>query len=153
VRSPRILVAVLALAMTASLPFAPSPASARVDSRPAVGLHQSDVSQRAAVTITAKVVKRRVKPNRPKQLVFQGTVTPAKGPVYIQKATRCSKAERTCNFRFYKKVFLKNGAYQAVIGAPPTQRSWLWRAKVGTSYSKIWQTCTKRPLQDCNIPY
>lgn len=152
-RSP-FTVAALALALSASTAFAPSQASARVDSRPAVGVQEASAGERAAaVTVSARVVKVRVKPNRPKQLVLRGTVNPAQGPVYIQKATKCDRAKRTCNFKFYRKVFLKKGAYQAVIGAPPTQRSWVWRAKVKTSYSTIWQTCTKRPTQNCKIPY
>ncbi|WP_148613666.1 hypothetical protein [Nocardioides rubriscoriae] len=163
-RSLRILVAVLALALTVSMALVPSQASARVDSRPAPGVQQAGVekagvekagaSERAAdITVTARVVKRRIKANRPKQLVLVGTVTPAQGPVYIQKATKCDKATRTCNFKFYRKVFLKKGSYQAVIDAPPTLRSWLWRAKVKTSFSTIWQTCTRRPEQSCKIPY
>ncbi len=154
----RIVIAALALALTASMALAPSSASARVDGRQVVeaqkaGTTQAGVSERAAITVTARVVKRRLKPNRPKQLIIQGTVSPAQGPVYIQKATKCSKAKRTCNFKFYRKVFLKKGAYQAVIDAPRTQRSWLWRAKVKNTYSTIWQTCTKRPTQNCKIPY
>ncbi|MDO9457773.1 hypothetical protein [Nocardioides sp.] len=153
-RSPRIVVAVLALALTASMAFTASSASARVDSWPGADAQRSSVSERAAaITVTSRVIKKRLKANRPKQLVFVGKVTPAKGPVYIQKATKCNRDKGTCNFKFYRKVFLKKGAYQAVIDAPPTQRSWLWRAKVKTSFSEVWQTCTKRPKQNCKIPF
>lgn len=153
-RSTRILVAILGLALMASMAFTASSASAREEARPAAGPQRADTQQRAEeIEVTSKVVKKRVRPNRPKQLVFQGTVVPAQGPVYIQKATRCNREKRTCNFTFYRKVFLKKGAYQSVIGAPPGLRSWLWRAKVKTTYSEIWQTCTKRDSQSCKIPY
>lgn len=160
-RPVRVLVALIALALTATLSTAPS-ATARVEARPgatagAVGAVSAVTSARAeTIEVTAEVVKRRLAPDRPKRLVLQGQVTPAKGPVYIQRATRCVRGACTepehFNFRFYRKVFLDKGAYRAVIDAPPTLRGWLWRAKVGTTYSEIWQTCTKRPQQNCTVP-
>jgi hypothetical protein len=154
-RSPRIVVAILAMAMTASMAFTASSASARVDARPDIASQKAATSERAAaaITITSRVVKKRVRPGGPKKLVFQGKVTGAKGPVYIQKATKCNKQKRVCNFKFFRKVYLKAGAYHAVVGAPRSVRSWLWRAKVKNTYSEIWQTCTKRPTQECKIPY
>ncbi|MCW2814698.1 MAG: hypothetical protein JWN84_2153 [Nocardioides sp.] len=152
-RSPRLVVAAIAVALTASMTSVAPSATARIDPRPAPAAAAAPTVERAAaITITSRVVKRRMAPDRPKRLVFQGTVTPAKGPVYIQRATRCNRAVTACNFTFYRKVFLKKGAYAAVIAAPPTQRGWVWRAKVKTSYSKWWVTCTKRPLQDCTVP-
>lgn len=152
-RSPRIVIAILALALTTSMSFTASSASARVDARTAPVAAKASTSERAAVKVTAKVVKIRLAPNRPARLVIKGKVTPAQGPVYIQRATKCNKAQGTCNFKFFRKVFLKKGRYQTVIGAPGTRRSWLWRAKVKSSYSDIWQTCTKRPTQSCTVPY
>jgi hypothetical protein len=154
-RSPRILVAIIGLTLIASMTLTPSSASARDEARPAAGARKAAASQAvvAPIVITSKVVKKRLQPDRPRQLVFQGAVNPPKGPVYIQRATRCNRENRTCNFTFYRKVFLKKGRYQAVIGAPAGQRSWLWRAKVKSSYSESWQTCTKRPKQNCKVPF
>lgn len=156
-RSPRILVPVLALllavtaALTASSPTAAAPAAGASGAS-----HASHTSQRVAadeIAITSRIIRKRLKPNRPKQLLLVGTVEPRKGPVWIQRATKCSRKTRTCNFTFYAKRYLHQGRYQIVIDAPPRQRSWLWRAKVKESYSPEWQTCTKKPDQNCRIPY
>ncbi|WP_340540828.1 hypothetical protein [Nocardioides sp. GXZ039] len=108
-------------------------------------------------TITSRVVKRRL-PKGGKGLFFVGSVEPSQGPVYIQRATKCNKETNTCNFKFYKRKYLKNGRYEARIEAPPKLRGWMWRARVGNSYSDQWVTCTKTDRQveqnkNCKIPF
>jgi hypothetical protein len=161
-RSPRIAIVVLALALAASMSFTSS-ASARVspsDASPAAtpaalgAPVAARTSARAAedIRVGAKIVKRRVRPGGPKRLVLTGAVVPSQGPVYIQRATKCNRAKGTCNFKFYKKRYLKKGRYTAIVGAPPTLRGWVFRAKVKNSYSEAWITCTRRPAQDCKLP-
>ncbi|MEO9323023.1 hypothetical protein ABFT23_05995 [Nocardioides sp. C4-1] len=152
-RSPRIVVAVLALALAAMLALTPSGATAREVARGDLLQVAPAQADPAPVVVGARVVEKRVRKKGPKRLVMVGKVVPAKGPVYIQRATKCNKATSTCNFKFYKKVFLKKGGYQAVIEAAPKLRAWVWRAKVKASFSEVWMTCTKRPSQECKLPY
>lgn len=169
-RSPRIVFAVLTLALTASMGLSPTSASARVpgpDSRPSAeavpalaGPTSARSSQKAApFTVSAKVVKRRVRPGGPRRLVLQGAVNPPQGPVYIQRGTKCNKQKSieanklVCNWKFYRKTFLKKGRYAAVIDAPPRLRAWVWRAKVKPVVSEPWMTCTKRKSQQCKVPF
>ena len=168
-RSPRTTVAVLALALAASMGLSPSSASARVDlgatdarpsaDRVAVSTSFDSGERAAAITVTAKVVKRRLRPNGPRRLVLQGAVNPPKGPVYIQRGTKCNrtKTEQTgtlvCNWKFYRKTFVKQGRYAAGIDAPSRLRGWTWRAKVKKTVSEPWVTCTRRPGQECKVPF
>ncbi|WP_170219478.1 hypothetical protein [Nocardioides litoris] len=161
-RSARPLIALLALALAASLGLAPAGAQASVARGAAVsGADRADLGSvsgrtdaRLATTVTAKVVKKRVRPNGPRVLVIKGAVSPlGVGPVKIQRATKCNKATKTCNFKFYRKKALKNGRYEVVIDAPNRLRGWVWRAKVGSALSNAWLTCRKRPTQECKIPY
>jgi len=155
-RSPRMLVAVVAVALTATIATTPSRAGAEVDTRPAAVSQKADTSERASTSITAKVVKIRPAANKPANLYLTGKVYGAKGDgkVSIQVATACDKAKGTCNFRYYRTTRLNSANnYKGQISAPPTRRSYLWRARIGTATSDIWQTCTKRSDQTCQIPY
>jgi hypothetical protein len=158
-RSPRSIFAVLALALAASMALVPSSSTARPAAPEAAApaaervLAGDAVSKRAEIFVGARVVKRRLRPGTPRQLMLVGIVRPRKGPVNIQRATSCSRQTRTCNFRYFKTVPLRDGRYRAVIDAPPRLRGWVWRAKVGNNVSEAWVTCTKRPAQRCQIPY
>jgi hypothetical protein len=156
-RSPRIVVAAIAVAVTATMATAPSTASAQVETHRTVAVQKADTAPRAATSITAKVVKIRPAANKPAKLYLTGRVYGAKGDgkVSIQVATLCDKAKGTCNFRYYRTARLNSsGVYKGQISAPPTRRSYLWRARIGTATSDIWQTCTKRTDQKtCQIPY
>jgi hypothetical protein len=100
-----------------------------------------------APKITVRIVKR-----NGGQLWLVGGVEPKKGPVYVQKATSCNQQKGTCNFKFYKKIYLKNGRYETRVYAPK-KGAWAWRTKVKTSYSKIWVTCKLRSGQrECPVP-
>ncbi|QCW49754.1 hypothetical protein FE634_03825 [Nocardioides dongxiaopingii] len=151
-RCSRLVTVLLALVLAALLPTA-APAGATTAGGPAAA---RVAAADDPITITSKVVSRDGR--RKKGLFLVGKVTPSEGPVYIQRATRCSRETNSCNFRLYRKKYLKQGRYEAKIAAPPTRRGWMWRARVGTSYSDAWVTCTKTPRQaeagkDCKIPF
>lgn len=157
-RSPRIVVAVLAVALAGSMAAIPTSASARVDSRPAVAVQKAETATKRAETSikSTKVVKKRPAANKPAYLYLQGKVYGEKGDgkVAIQVATLCDKAKGTCNFRYYRTTRLNSDSiFLGRISAPPTRRSYLWRARIGDATSDIWQTCTKRATENCVVPY
>jgi hypothetical protein len=161
-RPARTFIAVLALALAASMALVPSSSSARLTSartaapaaeRAPLSTGTSARAESAAARIGARVVKRRLNPGGPRQLMLVGAVRGAKGPVNIQRALSCNRRTRTCNFKYFKTVPQRQGRYQAVIDAPPRLRGWVWRAKIGNATSEAWVTCTKRPAQQCQIPY
>ncbi|GAA5145077.1 hypothetical protein GCM10023340_13790 [Nocardioides marinquilinus] len=107
----------------------------------------SEYRAAAAPKITVRIVKR-----NGGQLWLVGGVEPAQGPVYVQKATDCNRQKGTCNFKFYKKIYLKKGRYETRVFAPKSG-AWAWRTKVKSSYSKIWVTCKLRSGQrECPVP-
>lgn len=164
-RSPRIVVAALGVALAASMAATAPVASARDDQQPAAAsaqrvetpAAQAPTAQRASYSITARVVKKRPAANKPYALYLRGNVYGARGKVSIQKATVCSRnpeADPPCKFAYYRTVTTNSaGVYEARIEAAPGRRSYVWRARFQNAYSDIWQTCTKRPDQDCAIPY
>lgn len=155
-RSPRILVAVVGAALTATMAFAPSTASAEVDARPTAAVAKAPTAERASTTITARVVKKRPAANQAARLYLTGKAYGEKGngKVSIQVATLCDREKGVCNFRYYRTARLNSsGVYQGQISAPASRRSYLWRARLGDGTSDIWQTCTKRSDQTCQIPY
>lgn len=120
----------LVLALVALLPFSAGAQAVSSPDRPAVSAK--------AVKVGTKIIKKNGK------LFMVGRVTPAKGPVTIQKATKCNVKKGTCNFKFFAKTSVnKKGNYRIRVYAPQ-RGSWAWRAKVGASSSSIWVTCKQR---------
>ncbi|WP_134765463.1 hypothetical protein [Nocardioides sp. 1609] len=151
-RSSRLVTVLLALVLAALVPAVPSAGATPAGEPAAARAGAAD----DPITITSKVVSRNSR--KKKGLFLVGKVTPSEGPVYIQRATRCSRETNSCNFRLYRMKYLEQGRYEAKIAAPPTRRGWMWRARVGTSYSDTWVTCTKTPRQaeagkNCKIPF
>lgn len=96
--------------------------------------------------LTGKIVKRKGK------LFFTGIIRPKKGPVQVQKATKCNEKKNTCNFKKYRKAKInKKGRYTTRVYAPRTG-SWAWRARKNATYSLAWVTCVKKPSEDCPVP-
>ncbi|WP_232678265.1 hypothetical protein [Nocardioides sp. R-C-SC26] len=93
--------------------------------------------RRAERKVGIKVVKRKGK------LFLVGNVTPPKGPVIIDRGTKCNPSKGTCNFKRWKKASIKKGRYEVRVYAPRTG-SLAWRARVGNAKSDIWVTCKKR---------
>lgn len=125
-RATRIITALLTLALLGLVPLA---AASNASAAP--------TSARAERSVGVKIVKKDGK------LIMLGNVKPPKGPVVIQKATRCNVEKGTCNFKFYKKVPVKKGRYKVRVYAPKNG-SWAWRARVGATTSDIWVTCKRK---------
>lgn len=133
-----ILTGVMAFALIGFQPFTSSANAAKPTSKSvaanAMAAENPVVARAVERKIGIKIVKRNGK------LILLGNVTPPKGPVTVQKATRCDVKQGTCNFKFYKQVGVKEGRYQVRVYAPRSG-SWGWRARVGTTISDIWVTC------------
>lgn len=136
-RFARTITAIVAFALIGLLPFgsadAASPTTTTATSSSLAATPPS--SARAATKIGIKIVKKRGK------LILLGNVQPPKGPVNIQKATNCT-SRGVCNFKSYRTVGVKNGRYQVRVYAPK-HGSWAWRARVGSTKSDTWVTCTR----------
>lgn len=145
-RFARIITALVSFALLGLLPLASADA-AKAGSSHSVAAAKSPTSARAAErTVGIKIVKKKGK------LILLGNVKPPKGPVTVQKATKCNVKKNTCNFKFYKTVPVKKGRYQVRVFAPKNG-SWAWRARVGTTTSDIWVTCTRsNPGAACPTP-
>ena len=136
-RFARIITAIVAFALIGLLPQAAANAAQPVTKASAAESSAATaVSAKAARKVGIKIVKRKSK------LMLVGNVTPPRGPVIIQRATKCNVAKGVCNFKFYKKVGLKKGHYEVRVYAPK-RGSWAWRARVGSTASDIWLTCKK----------
>lgn len=145
-RASRLLVAVLALALLGLVPASTSASAAQPSDATASRMAPSTAVSARAGKLTAKVVKRKGK------LFLTGVIRPKRGPVVIQKATKCNEQKQTCNFKnFSKSKINKKGRYTARIYAPRSG-SWAWRAKKAKQVSNIWITCVKRPGATCPTP-
>ncbi len=131
-RTTRLLVAALALALLGLLPATASSQATTA------GHGVSSKAPATKVTLQGKEVRRH---GRTVPVVY-GTVNPPKGPVYIQKATQCrTQKVSSCNFKFFNKTFLKNGKYSQQITYPKRRGTFVWRAKVGKAVSPAILTC------------
>jgi hypothetical protein len=152
-RAARLISALVALALLGLVPASTSASAVPTDSARTSGA--ADRPARAAagaaeITITSRVVVRKKPGQRKRKLFLVGRVEPAQGPVFVQMAKRCNKEPFRCNFKFYKRGYLKNGRYMVRITASPTHRSYLWRARIGDATSPIWRTCVEEP---CRLPF
>lgn len=148
-RFARIITVSVAFALIGFLPFTSSATAAKPTTTSAAAqpmVAKSPMAARTERQISIKIVKKYGK------LILVGGVKPPKGPMIIQKATNCNVKAGTCNFKFYRKVPVKQGRFQARVYAPRSG-SWAWRARVGTSASKVWVTCTRaNPTAACPTP-
>ena len=128
-RAIRALVAVLTFALIGLVP-------ATATAAPTVGEATSArLAAKADPSVGAKIVKKKGK------LFMIGNVTPPRGKVTIQKATRCNKSTSKCNFKRFARVPVKNGRYKVRVYAPK-RGNWYWRAVKGTATSTVWRTYT-----------
>ena len=145
-----IITGVLAFALIGFLPFTSSANAAKPTTK-SVAANASAAENPVAARATERKIGIKIVKKRGK-LILLGNVTPPKGPVTIQKATRCDVKQGTCNFKFYKQVGVKEGRYQVRVYAPKSG-GWAWRARVGTTVSDIWVTCTRaNPGAPCPNP-
>ena len=132
-RVSRIITGILALALFGLMPNASSSAAASTADSASPAAHATTQAQRPRKVFT-KIVK-----NKHGHLIMKGYVKPPKGPVTIQKATKCNKRTHQCNFKRYRRVHLRQGHYATRVTAP-RHGNWYWRAKVGHVHSDIWKT-------------
>lgn len=129
----RIIAGILTLALLGFMPNTSSSAAASTanSASPAAGSTAQAQTPRKVFT---KIVK-----NKHGHLIMKGYVKPPKGPVTIQKATKCNKRSHECNFKRYRRVQLRHRHYHTRVTAP-RRGNWYWRAKVGHIHSDIWKT-------------
>lgn len=145
-RFTRIITAIVAFALIGLLPFSSANAAKPTATKSVAAAKAPATAKAVERKVGIKIVKRNGK------LMLLGNVKPPKGPVTIQKATKCNVDKGTCNFKFYKQVGVKKGRYQVRVYAPKNG-SWAWRARVGNTNSDIWVTCTRaNPGAACPTP-
>lgn len=146
-RATRLLVSFLALALLGLVPAGVSASAAQPSSDSIAARSTLSAPVSARVTkLTAKIVKRKGK------LILTGVVRPARGPLVIQRGTKCNAKRGTYNFKKFTRTKVdKKGRYTVRVFAP-NNGSLAWRATKGKAKSEIWLTCRKAAGSSCPIP-
>jgi len=132
-RFTRLIGALLAVVLMGALGLVTSSSASAADSAATATSARPATSERAALQVTAKAV------TRGRSVYLVGKVKPRRGPVVIQRATRCPNGVESCNFKTFKKVGTNKKARFEVRTPSRAGGDYFYRARVGAAVSATYR--------------
>lgn len=129
-RYTRLVGAILSIALVGLMALVATPQATAASSS------EKQVAAKASArqSITGSPFKRNGK------IFLRGEVTPRKGPVIIQRATRCNSNTGQCNFKFYGSVGTnKKAKYRSPRLVTRAGGDYFYRARVGAATTAIYR--------------